>query len=315
MPSLLSAKFRSLAKIVFGSVLIFVIGLNSFAQHRGAPVQKDRLLKALRSKQIPTADIVTVINSNGVDFKLTAEVRKALIAAGARPEVIQAVANNHRQLSKNGLLYAQKDVIITYPVITPAMPDYNDLLEKAMNSYQEKKNSADAVRYLQTAIKLKPNESRAYQMLGFVNLYGLSDLENTRKYMREAMSKGGSAIFRVYHDDNGNFTGRCSGSLYISSDKIRFESDDNLHTFETSTVNIEKIENDTESSKTWKKHPIFNVYLKFGKEKARFRFAPMTGNLEESNMAAFLMGELQPNSLNEKPGGFGSVFSKIKSIF
>ena len=88
--------------------------------------------------------------------------------------------------------------------------------------------------------------------------------------MREAIENGGSAVFRVFHDDNGNFTQRCSGSLYISPERIRFESDDNIHTFETSIVNVEKIKLDKESSKIWKNHPIFRVFLKSVKPKLNF---------------------------------------------
>lgn len=294
VPSFFIEKSRSLVKITTACLLIFAFGVNSFAQYRGAPVKKERLIKALRSKQLQSEDIVAVINSNGVDFKLTADVRKVLIAAGARPEVINAVANNLRIPSNNGVLYAKKDS----KKINPPASDYNDLLEKAIYSYQEQKNPTSAVRYLQAAIKLKPKDSKAYQMMGFVNLYGLNNLEDTRKYMRESISNGGSAVFRVYHDDSGNFTGRCSGSLYISPERIRFESDDNIHTFETSTVNIEKIETDTESSKIWKKHPIFEVILKFGKEKAKFRFAPISGKTEESNMAAMFINESQNKGFN-----------------
>lgn len=297
MTSFFMKHSRSLLQILAVCGLIFVVSFSSLAQYKGAPVQKDRLIKALRSKQLQTEDIVAVIKANGVDFKLTPEIRKALIAAGARPEVIQAVANNLRPQSNSELLYAQKDIIIPYPLITPPKLDYDDLLEKAVFSFEERRNSEEAVRYLEEAVRLKPTDAKAYQMLGFINLYGLSDLENTRKYMRASMSNGGSAVFRVYHDDNGNFTGRCSGSLYISPDKIRFESDDNIHTFETSTANIEKTETKTESSLVWKKHPIFNVYLRFGKEKAKFRFAPISGKLEESNMAEFLISELQLKGL------------------
>ena len=46
--------------------LIFAACVNLFAQYKGAPVKKDRLLKALRSKQLQTSDIIAVINSNGV---------------------------------------------------------------------------------------------------------------------------------------------------------------------------------------------------------------------------------------------------------
>ena len=275
-------KSPNVVRTVIGFVLIFALGFNSFAQYKGAPVKKDRLIKALRSKQLQSEDIISVINSNGVDFVLTDDVKKILIAAGARPEVITAVGKNLRLSSNKNLLYAKKD---------SKKSGYDDLLEKAMYSYREQKNPASAIRYLQTAVKINPRDSKAYQMLGFVNLYGLYNLEETRKYMREAIANGGSAVFRVYHDDSGNFTGRCTGSLYISPEKIRFESDDNVHTFETSSVNVEKIQTDTESSKTWKKHPIFKVLLKFGKEKAKFRFAPISGKEEESNMAAMFVKE------------------------
>ncbi|MBX7174275.1 MAG: hypothetical protein K1X72_25095 [Pyrinomonadaceae bacterium] len=293
-PSFLSGKSFGLFKIMTACLLIFAVSLNTFAQYKGAPVKKERLLKALRSKQLQAEDIIAVINSNGVDFKLTEDVRKSLISAGARPEVIKAIANNFRQPSTNGVLYAKKEP----QKFNPNTADYNDLLERAIFSYEEQKNPNGAAKFLQAAIKLKPKDSKAYQMLGFVNLYGLNDLEGTRKYMRESISKGGSAVFRVYHDDSGNFNGRCTGSLYISPDRIRFESDDNIHTFETSTVNVEKIETDTESSKSWKNYPVFKVLLKFGKEKAKFKFAPISGKTEESNMAAMFINESQGKGFN-----------------
>ncbi len=144
-------------------------------------------------------------------------------------------------------------------------------------------------------------------MLGYINLYGLKNLSQAEKYMREAIENGGSAVFRVFHDDNGNFMRRCSGSLYISPDRIRFESDDNIHTFETSTVNVEKIKLDEESSKIWKDHTIFKVFLKIGKTEAKFRFAPITADEEESKMAARMVIESQ---LSRKPVGTAINFIK-----
>ncbi len=288
----LSENKQKLARMIGAACLIMILGLGSFAQYAGAPVKKDRLLRALRSKLLQSEDIVAVIRSNGVDFMLTDDVRKTLVSAGARPEVIAAIANNRRSGRSSGATYAGKGRLKS----RSDGSNYEDLLEKAMYSYQEQKNSAGAIRYLQTAIKMKPRDAMAYQMMGFVNLYGLDNLENARRYMKESISNGGSAIFRVYHDDSGNFTGRCSGSLYVSPETIRFESDDNVHTFETSTVNIHSVKADTESSKLWKKYPVFNVNLKFGKEKAKFRFAPITGAQEESNMAAYFISESQLGS-------------------
>jgi hypothetical protein len=273
---------RPFIRYALACFLILACGVNLFAQYRGAPVKKDRLIKALRSKQLQTRDIVTVINSNGVDFTMTEETRQMLIAAGARPEVIKAVAENLRTLSSSDNLYANKTKTIR--PTKPVAPDYSELLDRAMISYKDQKNARSAVDLLETAVRLNPKKPEAYQMLGFVNLYGLNNPVNAEKLMREAVANGGSAVFRVYHDDSGSFNGRCSGSLYISPDSIRFESDDNRHTFETSTVNIDKFRLDTESNKQWKDHTVFKILLKIGKSDMKFRFAPITGKAVESEM-------------------------------
>ena len=274
-------KLKGLLKPALACFLILASGINLFAQYRGAPVKKDRLIKALRSKQLQTRDIVAVINSNGVDFKLTPETRKILVAFGARPEVLKAIADNLRIAPGDDSTFAKNNRSNRNKKLPP---NYDDLLDEAMYFYKDRENPKDAVRYLQTAVKMDPKNPKAYQMLGFVNLYGLNDAAQAEKLMRQSIANGGSAVFRVYHDDTGNFSGRCSGSLYISPDSIRFESDDNRHTFETSTVNIEKFKLDTESNRDWKKHSIIKVYLNFGKDKAKFRFAPISGNAAESAM-------------------------------
>jgi hypothetical protein len=278
--SFTALRLKGLIKPALACGLIFVSSLNSFAQYRGAPVKKDRLVKALRSKQLQTRDIVTVINSNGVDFVLTPETRQMLIAAGARPEVIRAVADNPRLANGETILAKKRR---TSPKKT-SVADYEDLLDRAMFSYKDQKNPRGARQLLETAVRLSPKKPEAYQMLGFINLYGLNNPSEAEKLMRESITNGGSAVFRVYHDDTGSFNGRCSGSLYISPESIRFESDDNRHTFETSAVNIDKIRLDTESNREWKNHTIFKIILKIGKSDMEFRFAPITGKEEESKM-------------------------------
>lgn len=268
-------------------ILTAAAGGNLFAQYKGSPVKKDRLIQALRTRQLQTRDIVTIINRNGVDFELTPAVRRSLIAAGARPEVIKAISNNPRLASKNNnsvVAKAGKNNRIRRKNPVPPAADYDDLLEQAIHSYKDQKNPKAAVRILENAARLNPASPAAYQMLGFIYLYELKNLVQAEKSMRESFINGGSAVFRVFHDDNGKFTGRCTGSLYVSQDSMRFESDDNVHTFETSIVNIEKIKLDTESTRTWKKHSIFKIFLKIGKAEAKFRFAPLTGEQEESKM-------------------------------
>ncbi|HEY8558909.1 MAG TPA: tetratricopeptide repeat protein [Pyrinomonadaceae bacterium] len=280
--SFTAKKLKHFTKIALACLLTLSSAVGAFAQYKGAPVKKDRLIKALRSKQLQTRDIVTVISSNGVDFRLTAETRQLLIAAGARPEVIRAVADNLRIASNDSNTFAKTRK--PNRLKKPLPPDYGDLLDRAMFSYKDQKNPQGAVQFLETAVRLNPKKPEAYQMLGFVNLYGLNNAAAAEKLMREAVTNGGSAVFRVYHDDSGSFNSRCSGSLYISPETIRFESDDNRHTFETSVVNIDKFKLDTESNRGWKNHTVFKVLLKIGKSDMKFRFAPITGKEVESQM-------------------------------
>ena len=264
-------------------LLFSVSGVEAFAQqYKGAPVKKDRLIKALRSKQLQTRDIVTIIRSNGVNFALTPETKETLINAGARPEILSAVDKNLRPPSKDDKLS-----------VTNA--DYEELIEQAIFIYEDKKNPNDAVKFLETAIESDKKRSEAYQMLGFVNLYGFENIAEAKKYMVEAMKRGGSAVFRVFHDDGDDFTKRCFGSLYISAENIRFEADDNIHTFEVSTKTVDQIKLDRENSRVWKNYPIFKIFLKFGESKTKFRFAPQTKNKPESQLAAQMVLEAKIN--------------------
>ncbi|CAN5160706.1 hypothetical protein BH20ACI1_BH20ACI1_21920 [soil metagenome] len=294
-PSFTIRRYENFIKITTACLLIFIIGIISFAQYKGEPVKKDRLIKALRSKQLQTRDIVSIIKSNGVDFTLTPEIIKEMVAAGARPAVINAISENLRLSIKDTTVAStSRERKIDTP--KPTAPSYDDLLEQAMFAYKDQKNPQDAVQLLETAVKMKPNDRAAYQILGFVHLYGLNNLTEAREYMREAIKNGGSAVFRVIHDDNGNFTKYCTGSLYISPEDIRYESDDNIHTFETSTVNIDKTQLDRESSPILKNRPIFKVFLKIGNAEAKFRFSPESGKVEESNMIALFIKESQSKS-------------------
>ena len=274
---------KKFIKLTTAFLLILIAGGNSFAQYKGAPVKKDRLLQALRSRQLQTSDIVIIINSNGVDFQLTADVRKSLVAAGARPEVIKAVADNPRLAPKNNIARAKAGNNNKSRREKTASPNYDDLIGQAIY-YKNLRNPKTAVSILENAAKVQPKNPSAYQMLGFLYLYELNNLPQAEKSMRESFMNGGSAVFRVFHDDDGDFKDRCVGSLYISQNTLRFESDNNVHTFETSAVNVDKIKLDTESSRTWKRHSVFKIFLKIGSDKAKFRFAPLTGLQQESKM-------------------------------
>lgn len=277
----------NIVKISTAGALILICAAAFFAQkYKGAPVKKDRLVKALRSKQLKTGDIVSIIRSNGVDFALTPEIRKILIEAGARPEVIEAADKNLR-------LPSDADNFAIGDGRTSA--DYEDLIEQALFVFKDKNNPAAAVQFLETAVKIKPDASAAFQMLGFVQLYGLKNSEDAAKYMRESIKRGGSAVFRVFHDDGDDFEKRCTGSLYVSPENIRYESDDNVHTFETSIRSVSDVKLDRENSKIWKNYPFLKIFLKIGESKSRFRFAPLEKNQTEAQIAAQMILEAKIN--------------------
>ena len=95
---------------------------------------------------------------------------------------------------------------------------------------------------LQSAAALQPNNPRAFQLLGFMSLYGEKDFEEAEKNWKQAISLGGAAVLRLTHDHDGSFLKTCQGSLYIGRNVVRFESDNNEHTFETTDQNIKSVE-------------------------------------------------------------------------
>ena len=295
---------KNLIKLIVACFLILMTSGQLFAQYKGAPVQKDRLVRALRSKQLQTRHIVTIINNNGVDFELTPEIRKELVAAGARPPVIEAVHNNSRVAPKNKIIAGKavdsKSSGEKNPA-TPASPSYNDLLDQAMLYHKQMKNSPEALRILKEAAKIELENPLAHQMIGFVYLYGLNDFAHAEKSMRDSIRLGGSAVLRVNHDDNGKFTHMCEGSLYISNDGVRFESDNNAHTFETPKTNVDEIKIESISTPLWKKRSTYKIILRTGKNHAKFRFSPQTGDERESEMVERLI-RWQSNSAYQNTG-------------
>ncbi|MEP6944304.1 MAG: hypothetical protein ABJA02_00185 [Acidobacteriota bacterium] len=333
------------------------------AQYKGSPVKKEKLISVLRSRQLQTREIVSVINSNGVDFTVSQPVELELYNAGARPEVIAAAKANYRSggsvksapagktdftgsplskdaivtLLQNGVSDAQvrKNVsargvsfkpttkelvelkkvggstaLINLIVASYANPNqnsvsrndigrnapesanYQNLLEKAVDLYDTKKDVDGAISTLQQAVRLDPREARAYQQLGFVYLYGQKNFDEAEKYMRQAIDRGGSAVFRVFHDHDGLFTNTCQGSLFIAKDGVRFESDDNKHTFQTADTNIKQLKMNSKFTTFYKmKAGSFKIVLKSGDDDVKFVFAPLTDNALESKMIIRLIGK------------------------
>jgi hypothetical protein len=349
--------------LVPACLVAFVMCGGAFAQYKGSPVKKEKLLTVLRSRQLQTREIVNVIKTNGVDFRLSKDDELELYTAGARPEVIAAAKANYRAATAvaakggNTKFTGQplaKDAIVTLlqngvtdlkvrnnvsargvnfkptaadtaeikktggsvaliNLITASYVDpnqntaanndantttggtdkYNNLVDQAVTQYDGSKDTTGAIATLQQAVVADPNEARAYQQMGYMYLYGQKNFAEAEKNMREAVNRGGSAVFRVFHGHDAFMTEACQGSLFIAKDTVRFESDDNKHTFETTDTNIKEVKmNSFFKSIIKSRKGTFKFALKSGEtESVNFTFAPLTDNALESKMIIRLIGK------------------------
>ena len=111
-------------------------------------------------------------------------------------------------------------------------PDYDDLTDQATYAY-DAKDAARATQLLSRAIQLDGAQPRAYQLLGFTQLYLQGNITEAEKNMRMAIELGGSASFRVFHDHaNGSFNSTCAGTLFVTKKDVTFKADDGKDTFE-----------------------------------------------------------------------------------
>ncbi len=274
------------------TLLIGVANYNVNAQNKytGDSVKLFGLVDTLKSKQYQTRQIVTVIESQGVNFRLTADAKKELIAAGARPELLTAIEKNYRPDAKSGK---------TAAAVTKSNAksgSYESLIDEAMNKYNIKNDARGAVNTLKEAVALRPNDSRAYQLLGFAYLNGFEHYVEAEKYMSKSIDLGGSAVFRVQHAHDLTFSYSCEGSLYISKNDLRYESDNIEHTFDVSQKDI----NNVKSLGGWgkfvrRKSGAFKISIRDRKdeddEKDIYNFSPLSEKKDESKLIIKLIGK------------------------
>ena len=370
--------FRALLSVVMSFVLLSSAAAQ---QYVGSPVTKPRLISVLRSKSLQTRDIVKIINESGVNFQMNGSTESELVAAGARPQVIEAARSNYRApvsnsanknnkpaninnsgnssnsgavtkqnllrilrgktmsngaivdlIEKNGVNFettsaVEKELTAAgaSPVVVAAVksayeqtgraaiePDapvsnsnrYESLISDAIETYNRDVNAnlpansngrLEAIQILIKAAQMQPNNPIAFQQLGFMTLYGtLNGFSAAEMSFRKAIDLGGSSVFRVYHDHDGIFKDVCQGSLYVAKDGVRFESDDNKHTFDATDANIKQVK----TNSSWKRafqtrSGSFKIVLndESDKDGKKFSFAPLTDNIEESKMVIRLIGK------------------------
>jgi len=102
-------------------------------------------------------------------------------------------------------------------------------------------NSAQVVQLAQQAIQMDPKRPTAYDILGFTELYDQNNYEAARQNYLKAIQHGGSALFRVRHDQNdGTFMNTSSGNLRVGSFGVRYASSSGSDSFSVARDRIEQ---------------------------------------------------------------------------
>ena len=249
----------------------------------GNPLTKDAIVTLLENG-VADAQVRKNVEARGVSFQVNSQILAELKKVGGSPALLNLVASSYVNPNNS----AGNNAAATNPAAV-----YDSLIDKAVDQFDNKKDKQGALATLQQAVKLDANNARAYQLLGYMNLYGFNNFVEAERNMKESISRGGSAVFRVFHDHNGTFSEFCKGSLYIAKDTVRFESDDNVHTFQTTDADIQKIKTNSAFKRAFQsKNGSFQIVLKSGdKDNIKYSFAPLTNNIEESKMVIRLIGK------------------------
>src|ERR1044072_6796797 len=158
------------------------------------------------------------------------------------------------------------------------------------------RHASRATQLLRQAIQLTPQQPRAYQLLGFTQLYLQSDISDGGRNMRREIEMARPAPSRVFHDHlNGTFNQTCSGTLFITRTNVTYRADDGRDTFEASDSLIKEIKTNKVSGGAFgmllgnKNLGAFHIKVKFGSDSRNYNFAPLTKKKAESELIISLV--------------------------
>jgi len=204
----------------------------------GPPLSKNEIVTMLQAGS-PPARVEQFVDARGVNFQSNAAVAQEIKRAGGTNSLVGAITSNY--VAAGGARRTQPTTAASPTSATSRAPDYDELTDQATAAY-DARDSARATQLLQRAIQLQPQSPRAYQLLGFAQLYLQNNFTEAEKNMRKAIDLGGSAAFRVFHDHaNGSFRDTCAGTLFVTKANVTFKADDGQHTFEAADPDIREI--------------------------------------------------------------------------
>ncbi|MFL6373244.1 MAG: hypothetical protein ACJ73D_01130 [Pyrinomonadaceae bacterium] len=248
----------------------------------GEPMSKTEIISLLNNG-VADERVRTNVEARGVNFRATPGDKQEIRSAGGSVALSNLVEQSYLDAGQSG---AQGSNVPAQAV------SYDDLINLAIQQISAA-NYAAAGQTLDKAVTLDPTQPRAYQVAGFTLLYGGGDIATAEQLMRKAIELGGSAPFRVVHDDDGTFAKVCTGSLFVSKDNVRYESDDNRHTFETNSSDIASAKMQSNFRQSFNNRVGgFNIKLKTGdKDSKNYNFAPGSGAVAESALILRLIGK------------------------
>jgi hypothetical protein len=256
---------------------------------KGAPLSKAEIVTMLQAGS-PSAKVEQFVESRGVNFQSNAQTAREIKAAGGTNSLVGAIASGYVAAGSN-----RGKAAPTPQPVAHRGPDYDDLTDQATAAYYAR-DAARASQLLQQAVQLDPSQPRAYQLLGFTQLYLQNNLAAAESNMRKAIELGGSASFRVFHDHaNGSFNSTCSGTLFVTKSNITYKADDGVDTFETEDVGIKEIKTNTLAGGAFgvlmggKDRGAFHIKVRRASDTKNYNFAPLTEKRAESELIVKLV--------------------------
>lgn len=287
-------KHRNFTRAVIAIFAGFLLlSSDVFAQYKGLPVKKEKLLRVLRFKQLSTNEIVAVIKKNGVDFKVTPNVEQELINVGARIEVIDAASVNYRSLA------VAKQPAPTQ--IETQADNYDDLYDQGYNTLSRIVTAANldqaaqiarsAIDISNQAVKLDPTRPDAYKLICTAHIFTQNFGEADRQ-CQLAVDRGGSLAFPVYHLAGTPHI----ETLYVGKNWMSIESNQKLFQFVGSEISNLRNENDYDLGAA--RVAVFSMQTyKDGKQDVWYYTPGNTGTTQEANM---IMQLIKRNSIGTR---------------
>jgi len=246
----------------------------------GKPLDKAGIINLLENG-MAEAQIVKNIQTRGVNYYQSSKDQQDIRTAGGSQALVNLIGGSYA----GGDSAPQNTGNAGNAAVAPVAEEEDDFGDLTANPTAES---------LQRVIDRKTDKPLPYQQLGIWYLYKAFNIIESEKYFREAISRGGSGVFVVAHDHgSGMFTTGCVGNLYIAKDTIRFESHDNIHTFETPITSVEKAKMNSSFASAFKAMKgSFSIKLRTGeKDSKNYNFAPASQNENESKMLLRLVGK------------------------